>query len=81
MIDLQTIDNVDIIQSSLKSLLEDPENGTIDSSLPPSLLLILEQVRTTLQEQQDTIKKSNTLTKSVSKDAQQGKEEAYTWYS
>lgn len=71
--DLKAIDNIEIIQNSLKSILEDPENGSIDSSMPPSLLLILEQVRSTLQEQQENIKNAAKLNESSKKDAQNGK--------
>lgn len=71
--DLKAIDNIEIIQNSLKSILEDPENGSIDSSVPPSLLLILEQVRSTLQEQQENIKNAAKLNESSKKDAQNGK--------
>ncbi|GAN08240.1 Golgi matrix protein [Mucor ambiguus] len=54
--DLKKTDHVETIQQSLASILNDPENGIIDSSLPPSILLPLEQVRSTLQEQQEQIK-------------------------
>ena len=56
----------------MKSLLEDPENGSIDSSLAPSMLLTLEQVRSTLQDQLDTIKNGNKSSESSIKEAQQG---------
>lgn len=55
----------------MKSILQDPENGTIDTSIPPSLLLILEQVRSTLQEQQENVQKATKLNQS--QDIQQGK--------
>lgn len=73
MSDLKSIDNIEIILSSIKSILKDPENGSIDSSVPPSLLLTLEQVRSTLQEQQDSIKSAAKLSKSSLEDAQNGK--------
>lgn len=56
---MKKADHVETIQESLKSILKDPENGVIDSSVPPSILLTLEQVRSTLQEQQDQIKNTD----------------------
>lgn len=56
---MKKADHVETIQESLKSILKDPENGVIDSSVPPSILLTLEQVRSTLQEQQDQIKNAD----------------------
>ncbi|KAG2231295.1 hypothetical protein INT48_006406, partial [Thamnidium elegans] len=53
--DIKAVDHIETIESSLQNILQDPENGTVDTSIPPSLLLILEQVRTTLQEQQQNI--------------------------
>ncbi|CAO3619785.1 unnamed protein product [Mucor fragilis] len=57
--DLKKTDHVETIQQSLTSILDDPENGIINSSVPPSILLPLEQVRSTLQEQQEQIKNAH----------------------
>ncbi|KAI8646372.1 hypothetical protein BD408DRAFT_410120 [Parasitella parasitica] len=57
--ELTKTDHVEKIQQSLQSILNDPENGVIDSSAPPTILLTLEQVRSTCQEQQDQIKSAN----------------------
>ncbi|KAI9267716.1 hypothetical protein EDC94DRAFT_688687 [Helicostylum pulchrum] len=53
--DIKAVDHIEIIETSLQNILQDPENGTVDTSIPPSLLLLLEQLRTTLQEQQQHI--------------------------
>ncbi|KAL0141738.1 Golgi matrix protein [Mucor lusitanicus] len=57
--DLKKTDYIETIQQSLTSILNDPENGILDSSVPPSILLPLEQVRSTLQEQQEQIKNAH----------------------
>ncbi|KAL7326382.1 hypothetical protein PS15p_208732 [Mucor circinelloides] len=57
--DLKKADHVETIQQSLTSILNDPENGIIDSSVPPSVLIPLEQVRSALQDQQEQIKNAN----------------------
>ncbi|CEP08638.1 hypothetical protein [Parasitella parasitica] len=57
--ELKEADHVEKIQQSLQSILNDPENGKIDSSVPPFILLTLEQVRSTCQEQQEQIKTAN----------------------
>ncbi|CAO0801185.1 unnamed protein product [Mucor circinelloides] len=57
--DLKEADHVETIQQSLTSILNDPENGIIDSSVPPSVLIPLEQVRSALQDQQEQIKNAN----------------------
>lgn len=68
--ELQSKDNTESIQTSLQSLLDDPENGTIDNSLPPSLLIILEKVRSTLQDQKEAISKSSQHSKASIEEAQ-----------
>lgn len=55
----------------MESILQDPENATIDTSMAPSLILILEEIRSTLQEQQEKIQKVNQLNQK--QDIQQGK--------
>lgn len=70
--DLKSIDLIELIGSSLNNILQDPENATIDTSIPPSLLLILEQVRSTLQEQQENIEKA--VKANHSQDIEQGKQ-------
>lgn len=70
--ELQSKDNTESIHTSLQNILEDPENGTIDNTLPPSLLVILEKVRTTLQDQKEAISKSTQQSKASIEEAQHG---------
>lgn len=72
-LDIKSIDHVELIATSLQNILQDPENCTINNSIPPSLLLLLEQVRSTLQEQQENIAKA--IKSNQSQDIQQGKEQ------
>ncbi|GAA5810603.1 hypothetical protein MFLAVUS_004026 [Mucor flavus] len=53
--DIKAVDHIVTIETSLQNILQDPENGSVDTSIPPSLLLLLEQLRTKLQEQQQHI--------------------------
>lgn len=72
-VELETIDHVELIQTCLSNILNDPENSTIDSSVPSSILLTLEQVRSTLQDQQEKIKEASKLDKSsIIEEAQKG---------
>lgn len=61
------MDHIETIETSLQNILQDPENGTVDTSIPPSLLLLLEKLRTMLQEQQQHIESTQ------SKSAEKGK--------
>ncbi|KAI8375637.1 hypothetical protein EDC96DRAFT_562204 [Choanephora cucurbitarum] len=66
--ELQTFDSTAAIEESLSNIIQDPENGTINSSAPPSLLLLLEQLRTTLIQQQDKIKAAESHLKDTTLD-------------
>jgi hypothetical protein len=70
-VELKLVDHVELIHTCLQNILKDPENSTIDSSLPSSILLILEQVRSTLQEQQEQIQNMDKA--SIIEEAQKGK--------
>lgn len=61
------MDHIVTIETSLQNILQDPENGSVDTSIPPSLLLLLEQLRTKLQEQQQHIESTQ------SQNAEKGK--------
>jgi hypothetical protein len=72
-VELGNIDHVELIQTCLTSILKDPENSTIASSVPSSILLTLEQVRSTLQEQQEKIRDASKHDKpSIIEEAQKG---------
>ncbi|CEJ02399.1 hypothetical protein RMCBS344292_16406 [Rhizopus microsporus] len=59
----------DDIETSLKNILQDPENGTIeDSSITPSLRLTLEQVRSDLRQLQNTVNSHQSNIDEVQKD-------------
>lgn len=57
------------IESSLKNIIQDPENGVIEesASIPSSLLLILEQLRGNLNELQGTVNKNQSNTDDIRK--------------
>ncbi|CEG79054.1 hypothetical protein RMATCC62417_13568 [Rhizopus microsporus] len=59
----------DDIETSLKNILQDPKNGTIeDSSITPSLRLTLEQVRSDLHQLQNTVNSHQSNIDEVQKD-------------
>ncbi|RCH83611.1 hypothetical protein CU097_005172 [Rhizopus azygosporus] len=59
----------DDIETSLKNILKDPENGAIeDSSITPSLRLTLEQVRSDLHQLQNTVNSHQSNIDEVQKD-------------
>ncbi|CEI96211.1 hypothetical protein RMCBS344292_10377 [Rhizopus microsporus] len=59
----------DDIETSLKNILQDPENGAIeDSSITPSLRLTLEQVRSDLHQLQNTVNSHQSNIDEVQKD-------------
>ncbi|KAG1055355.1 hypothetical protein G6F43_002681 [Rhizopus delemar] len=58
------------IESSLKNIIQDPENGVIEesASIPSSLLFVLEQLRGNLNELQGTVNKNQSDTDEIRKD-------------
>ena len=65
---------VQVLEENLKEIAKDPENCIITTSLPPNLLLVLEDIRNTLQNQNDAIKNAATLSKSSVDDMTKGTE-------
>lgn len=57
------------IESSLKNIIQDPENGVIEesASIPSSLLFVLEQLRGNLNELQGTVNKNQSDTDEIRK--------------
>ncbi|KAI8997152.1 hypothetical protein BDB01DRAFT_845832 [Pilobolus umbonatus] len=64
------IDTIQSIEKIIQSILDDPESAIIDSTLPPSLLLLLEKVRNALQEQGERLKNTEKEKASVMEEYQ-----------
>jgi hypothetical protein len=71
---LNSSSQVQVLEENLKEIAKDPENCSITTSLPPNLLLVLEDIRNTLQNQNDAIKNAATLSKSSVDDKAKGTE-------
>jgi hypothetical protein len=69
------------IESSLKNIIQDPENGVIEesASIPSSLLLILEQLRGNLNELQGTVNKNQSNTDDIRKGKKRKRYECFVY--